>query len=225
MRVESHGGSCRAAHRGALQESALRQRPGRAWSARGFRRRSGQYIAARRLRTQALAQAAPPRRPLPKGFQRNLHAPLRGLIIFIRRTDETGRARLLGQPFAVSPDWPHRLVRCEVDFDHLCISCFALRRAAPTEQLLPTTIPYQRPDKPFKVELRVQALSLGATNTNSRTFSALSPRRMHAYTAPQVFLRRVPVSPGKAHRAPRIVAWNKRGGCCRVSVQMADKVG
>ncbi len=43
---------------------------------------------------------------------------LRGLMIFIRRTDETGHVHMLGQRFAVSPHWPHRLVRCEVDFDY-----------------------------------------------------------------------------------------------------------
>jgi len=120
---------------------------------RELQRRSDEYVAARRLRTQALAEAAPRRRPMPKGFKLNLHALLRGLIIFIRRTDETGHVHLLGQRFAVSPNWPHRLVRCEVDFDHHCIRCFGLRRRAPTEQPLLTTIPYQRPDKPFKGEL------------------------------------------------------------------------
>lgn len=122
-------------------------------SMRELQRRSDEYIAARRLRTQALAEAAPRRRLMPKGFKLNLHAPLRGMMIFIRRTDETGHVHLLSQRFAVSSDWPHRLVRCEVDFDHHCIRCFALRRAAPTEQPLLTTIPYHRPDKPFKGEL------------------------------------------------------------------------
>ena len=122
-------------------------------SVRELQRRSDQYVAARRLRTQVLAEAAPRRWPLPKGFRLNLHAPLRGLIIFIRRTDETGYVHLLGQRFAVSPNWPHRLVRCEVDFDHHCIRCFGLRRRAPNEQPLLTTIPYHRPDKPFKGEL------------------------------------------------------------------------
>lgn len=136
----------------ALWQGKVWQRH-RVGSMRELQRRSDEYIAARRLRTQALAEAAPPRRPLPKGFKLNLHARLRGLIIFIRRTDETGHVHLLGQRFAVSPNWLHRLVRCEVDFDHHCIRCFALRRAAPTEQPLLTTIPYQRPDKPFKGEL------------------------------------------------------------------------
>jgi hypothetical protein len=48
--------------------------------------RSDQYIAAHRARTQALAEAAPRRRSIPKYFEFNPHAPLRGQIIFIRRT-------------------------------------------------------------------------------------------------------------------------------------------
>lgn len=114
---------------------------------------SDRYIAAHRARTQGAAEAAPPRLPMPKDFELDLHAPLKGQMIFIRRTDETGHVHLLGRRFAVSPDWPHRLVRCEVDFDHHCIRCFALRRRAPTEQPLLTTIAYHRTDKPFYGEL------------------------------------------------------------------------
>jgi hypothetical protein len=115
--------------------------------------RSDQYIAAHRARTQQAADAAPPRRAMPRDFALDLRAPLTGQIIFIRRTDERGQVHLLGQRFTVSPDWLHRLVRCEVDFDHHCIRCFALRRRVPTEQPLLTIIPYQRPDKPFQGEL------------------------------------------------------------------------
>jgi len=122
-------------------------------SMRELQRRSDQYIAARRLRTQALAEAAPHRRPVPARFKLNLHTPLRGLMIFVRRTNETGHIDMLGQRFAVSPNWPHRLVRCEVDFDHHCIRCFALRRRAPADQPLLVIIPYHRPDKPFQGEL------------------------------------------------------------------------
>ena len=90
---------------------------------------------------------------MPRDFKLDLGAPLKGQIIFIRRTDEHGQAHLLGQRFAVSPDWPHRLVRCEVDFDHHCIRCFGLRRRLPTEQPLLTIIPYHRPNKSFRGEL------------------------------------------------------------------------
>lgn len=115
--------------------------------------RSDRYIAAHRARTQPMAEAAPPRQPMPKHFELDLHAPLRGQMIFIRRTNERGQVRLLGRRFTVSPDWLHRLVRCEVDFDHRCIRYFALRRRAPTEQPLLATIEYHRPDKPFYGEL------------------------------------------------------------------------
>jgi hypothetical protein len=122
-------------------------------SASELQARSDAYIAAHRARSRQAAEAAPPRRPMPKDFGLNLHAPLRGQIIFIRRTDDSGRVHLLGRRFAISPEWPNRLVRCEVDFDQHCIRCFALRRRAPTEQPLLSTLEYHRPDKPFKGEL------------------------------------------------------------------------
>lgn len=115
--------------------------------------RSDAYIAAHRARTTETAEAAPPRRAMPQGFEIDLHAPLRGQMIFIRRTTDNGQVHLLGRHFAVSPDWLNRLVRCEVDFDQHRIRCFALRRRAPTEQPLLNTIAYHRPDRPFKGEL------------------------------------------------------------------------
>lgn len=38
-------------------------------------------------------------------------------IIFLRRTSEQGKVRLLGHIFLVDENWPHRLVRAEVDLD------------------------------------------------------------------------------------------------------------
>jgi hypothetical protein len=136
----------------ALWQAKLWQRY-RVGSIRELQARSDRYIAAHRARTRATTEAAPPRRPIPKHFELNLHAPLRGQMIFVRRTDESGQVHLLGQRLAVSQDWTHRLVRCEVDFDHHCIRCFALRRRAPTDQPLLTTIDYHRPNKPFYGEL------------------------------------------------------------------------
>lgn len=122
-------------------------------SAAELQARSDAYIAAHRARSSQAAETAPPRRAIPEHFELDLHAPLRGQIIFIRRTAESGHVHLLGQRFAVSPEWPNRLVRCEVDFDRHCIRCFALRRRVPTEQPLLATIDYHRLDKPFHGEL------------------------------------------------------------------------
>jgi hypothetical protein len=118
-----------------------------------LRVRSDAYIAAHRARTAEAREAAPGRRPMPEDFKLDLRAPLRGQMIFIRRTNERGRVRILGQPLAVSSEWPNRLVRCEVDFDNHHICCFGLRRRIPAEQPLLKTIAYHRPDKPFRGEL------------------------------------------------------------------------
>lgn len=113
---------------------------------------SDTYIAAHRARSTAAADRAPPRGLMPEHFEFDGRVPLRGQMIFIRRTTESGKAYLLGQHFTVSPEWPHRLVRCEVDFDQHCIRCFALRRRAPTEQTPLATLTYHRTHKPFRGE-------------------------------------------------------------------------
>lgn len=108
------------------------------------------YIAAYRAKTAARCEQAPERRPFPKRFTLDLNAPLKGSLIFLRRTDDHGRVHLLGQSFSVDDLWIHRLVRCEVDFSTRRIRFYALRRKAPAEQRLLKTIPYHRPHKPFQ---------------------------------------------------------------------------
>src|SRR3990170_6300180 len=92
---------------------------------------SDRYIAAHRARSATRREQAPSRRPFPSAFRFDPHAPLRGTIIFLRRTDDAGRAHLLGNRFEVSPQWPHRLVRCEVDLSTHQIRFYALRRKDP----------------------------------------------------------------------------------------------
>jgi transposase len=115
--------------------------------------RSERYIAAHRARTQAMADAAPPRRAMPPHFNFDPTRPVRGRMTFIRRTDGSGKVDMLGQRFAISRTWLHRLVRCDVDFDQHHIQCFALRRFNPTEQPLLATLTYHGLDKPFKGDL------------------------------------------------------------------------
>jgi hypothetical protein len=117
----------------------------RVLNARELQSRSDRYIAAHRDRTGALAESAPPRRAMPKRFEFKARAPLSGHMVFIRRSDDTGQVHLLGLRCAVSRTWSHRLVRCEVDFDHHCIRFLALRRRNPTEQPLLRELPYRHP--------------------------------------------------------------------------------
>jgi hypothetical protein len=110
---------------------------------------SARYVTAHRARSSARREQAPKRRSMPPNFSLNLNAKLKGNMIFLRRTDEHGRAHLLGQTFEISERWPHRLVRCEVDFNQQRIRFYALRRRDPADQPLLHELPYQREHKPF----------------------------------------------------------------------------
>jgi hypothetical protein len=107
--------------------------------------RSARYIAAYRQRTRTRQDAAPPRRAFPADWHLDLRAPLRGQIIFLRRTTEAGTVSLLGRMFSVDPLWPHRLVRCEVDLDAGSIRFYALRRRDPSTQPLLAEVAYILP--------------------------------------------------------------------------------
>lgn len=111
--------------------------------------RSAEYIDATRCRSAARIEAAPTRRPFPKGWRLDLQAAPRGRIIYIRRTDDRGRVSLLGHTFTVDPHWPHRLVRAEFDLDRNRIRFYALRRREPTDQPCLKTITHRLPQRKF----------------------------------------------------------------------------
>jgi hypothetical protein len=116
----------------------------------GLRGQSDKYVAASRLRAAARIEAAPPRRPIPEGWQLDLQAPLCGRIIYLRRTGATGAAELLGHRLAVDPTWPNRLVRAEVDLDAGRIRFYALRRREPSRQPLLCEVAHRLPRRRFQ---------------------------------------------------------------------------
>lgn len=116
---------------------------------RTLRRHSDRYVDAARTRSAARRDAAPPRRSFPADWELDLQKPLRGTVIFLRRTNDRGAAGLLGQSFPVDPAWPNRLVRCEVDLTRGQIRFHRLRRREPKHQALIQTIPYETPKKRF----------------------------------------------------------------------------
>ena len=119
-------------------------------SLRGLKTRSAKYIGAARSRTAVRIESAPSRRPFPKRWQLNLQKQPQGKIIYIRRTNDTGRISLLGHTFAVDRHWLHRLVRAEVDLNANQLRFFALRRREPTDQPLLKQLPYTLPKQRFK---------------------------------------------------------------------------
>lgn len=115
------------------------QRVWRRWrhsSRRALARRSDAFIAAHQERHLRRIQAAPPRLSLAQPISAALR---HGRVIFLRRTNGQGDVQLLEQRFRISPHWPHRLVRCELEVRENRVAFHALRRARPTEQPLLAT--------------------------------------------------------------------------------------
>lgn len=115
-------------------------------------RRSDLYVAAARQRAAQRIESAPPRMTLQDDLDIDLQARPKGMMIFIRRTDDIGRVLLLGRQFLVDRHWPHRLTRAELDLDREVISFFALRRREPHLHPLLARRHYTLPNRPFRVD-------------------------------------------------------------------------
>ncbi len=119
-------------------------------SIRGLSRRSAKYIAAARTRSMARIEAAPRRRLFPRRWHLDLQRAPRGMIVFLRRTDDRGRVSLLAHTLDVDRHWLHRLVRAAVNLDDDTICFFALRRREQTDQPLLNKGPYALPKRQFQ---------------------------------------------------------------------------
>jgi transposase len=114
-----------------------------------WQQRSHRYVRALRRHRAARIEAAHERRPFPQDGKLNRHAPLKGRVIYLRRTKDSGQVEVLGQNGPVSETWPNRLVRAEVDRSGGTIRFYTLRRRAPADQPLVLEQPYQLPDRRF----------------------------------------------------------------------------
>lgn len=114
-----------------------------------LRSQSDRFVTAHRRRRAARIDAAPDRWEFPDDWQLDLQTLPDGQLIYLRRTDGSGRAHLLGRTFAVDRHWPHRLVRAEVDLATDCIRFYALRRRVPDYQPLLQEIEHHIPRKKF----------------------------------------------------------------------------
>jgi putative transposase len=115
----------------------------------GLQAQSARYVAAHRQRRAARIEAAPPRRPFPRGWRLDLQAHPQGRLVFLRRSNGGGEVQLLGHTFVVDPLWQHRLVRAEVDLTGGRIRFYTLRRRAPDQQPLVKETRYVLPRRKF----------------------------------------------------------------------------
>jgi putative transposase len=112
--------------------------------------RSGRHVTALRRHRLARIEAAPERRSFPAGWKLDLQATPQGRLIYLRRTDGQGGVEVLGQRWQVSENWPHRLVRVEVDLTGERLRFNTLRRREPKSQPLVLEVPYQLPRRRFQ---------------------------------------------------------------------------
>jgi hypothetical protein len=110
---------------------------------------SSRFVAALRLKRLLRLERAPERRSFSPNCQVGLQTPLRGRVIYLRRTTAEGWVHLLGHRLLIDPQWTHRLVRCEVLLSEGLIRFYALRRRTPTVQPLLNELSYQPPTRRF----------------------------------------------------------------------------
>ncbi len=111
---------------------------------------SKRYQEALRVHRAERIEAAPRRRPFPKGWRLDLQAPPQGCLIYLRRTNGGGEVEVLGRKMVVDPQWPHRLVRAEVDLERGAMRFYRLRRRTPKEQPLIKQVKYEVKRVKFK---------------------------------------------------------------------------
>lgn len=114
-----------------------------------LRQKSNRYVAAARIRNSPRMDAAPARTKFPDQWKLNLQTPLKGTVIFIRRTNNKGEVEILGRVFQVDLSCPSKLFRAEVDLDRGEIRFYRLRRRDPKQQHLTKVVPYLVPKKRF----------------------------------------------------------------------------
>ena len=114
-----------------------------------LQRRSHAFVRAAIEQAASRIAAAPARRAVPVDFVPDLQQPLRGTVIFLRRADPQGRVECLGHRWLADRNWPHRLVRVEVDLTAGQVRLFALRRREPEAQPLLKTLNYKVPKHGF----------------------------------------------------------------------------
>ncbi len=111
---------------------------------------SVRYVTARHCRHASRIEAAPARRPFPDDWKLDLQRPLKGRVIFIRRTNDKGIVNVLGQDYLADANWLRRLVRVDVDLTGHRLRIYRLRRRDPSDQKLLKSHHFATPQKRFR---------------------------------------------------------------------------
>ena len=110
------------------------------------------FTFAARQRAAPRIDAAPARRPFPKNWKPDYQLPLKGTVVYLRRTNDRGAVQVQRRTYLIDPLWTHRLVRAEVDLSNHEIRFYRLRRRQPDLQQLIDTVTYIPPRKRFRAD-------------------------------------------------------------------------
>lgn len=110
---------------------------------------SVRFITAKRTRQACRIEAAPPRRAFPKDWKLNLQEPLKGQLIYLRRTNGEGEVNALGKTYLGDSNWVNRLVKVTIDLTGKRLRIYRLRRRDPNDQKLLNSHRFETPQKPF----------------------------------------------------------------------------
>jgi hypothetical protein len=110
-----------------------------------LQKQSSRYVQASQDRSVVRREGAPDRSVVAKGWQFDEKKKVRGRIIYIGRSSDTGSVNVLDNQVSVDEKWSHRLVRCEVDIEGKVMRFYGLRRQAPEHQRLLREMVYQLP--------------------------------------------------------------------------------
>jgi hypothetical protein len=100
------------------------------------------YVNAHRDKHWATIEETNNRYDISDQMKQKIDKPLKGTIIFIRRTDNNGNVNILGHQWLVDSLWTNRLIRAEVIIDKNIIKFYRLRRREPDKQPLLNTAKY-----------------------------------------------------------------------------------
>ncbi|MDR0335907.1 MAG: hypothetical protein LBI18_02345 [Planctomycetaceae bacterium] len=107
---------------------------------------SDHYVYAVKEKIETTIKLAETRKIIDKNWKFSNKIPQKGTIIFIRRTDNKGRVKVMGHLWQLDENWTTRLIRATVDLKNHMILFHKLRRKDPfnhayigyAEYLLPT---------------------------------------------------------------------------------------
>jgi transposase-like protein len=108
------------------------------------------YINAVREKKETKREVENSRKMINKNWNFSKKIPEKGTMIFIRRTDNKGRAKVMGHLWELDKNWTLRLIRATVDLENHLILFHKLRKKEPQNHCYIGTAEYHLPWRKYQ---------------------------------------------------------------------------